>query len=40
MTCSLLAFATARLPTEVNLLTIGDLIVHLLTGSFAYVPRL
>jgi len=39
VTYSLLAFTTVRLPTEVDLLAIGDLIVHLLTGSFVYVPR-
>ncbi len=39
MTYSLLAFATARLSTEVDLLAIGDLIVHLLTVSFEYVPK-
>ena len=38
MAYTLLAFATARLSTEVDLLAIGDLIVHLFTGSFVYVP--
>ena len=31
------ALATARLPAEVYLLAIGNLIVHLLTVSFPYV---
>ena len=36
---SLLAFAAARLATEAYLLAIGDHIVHVLTSSFAYIPR-
>src|SRR5947209_5512508 len=39
MTYTFAALATARLPAEVYLLAIGNLIVHLLTVSFPY-PRL
>jgi hypothetical protein len=38
MAYSLLAFATARFATEGYLLAIGDLIIHVLTNSFVYIP--
>ena len=37
MTNTFAALATARLPAEIYLLAIGNLIVHLLTVSFPYV---
>jgi hypothetical protein len=37
MTYTFSALAAARLPAEVYLLAIGNLIVHLLTVSFPYV---
>src|SRR5690242_12347427 len=39
MAYSLLAFAALRLATVAYLLAIGDLIVHILTGSFVYILR-
>ncbi len=37
MTDTIAAFATARLPTKIHLLAVGDEIVHLLTVSPMYV---